>query len=520
MRFTDHVRAVQTAPALAPSAIAFFDRRNGLLVTTGGGRDIPKVGWERPSEPARIERTADGGVTWHAVWSDRGVVLGELQLAPTVARGLSSPTVGGYGPTPTRTVSFVSGDGGRTWRGGRRPVTSPLRGRAGRTVYKATAARIRRSDDGGRTWRTVADHKWVPIAQLGVVDATHVWAVSHVNSQGFDFYDVHVTDDGGRHWTRRRVPSLPSAFASHGRAWAVDGATAAVWRTLDDGRTWRIITSARAIGVRSVDVARTGELDVATDVGELRSLDGGRTWRSVDRPSGRTAAALDGRVAFVPPENGYSEHVLVRHGRGWIALNALPGLFTAGDAQFTDERHGLVAAGNEGDVRARIYRTRDGGQSWTRVGAPAGVSPDDAAALGPDTVVVEQERRLSITTDDGGHWQDVRIPLRFPECIVQRPGKTTWILCSDVIVGHGGPGAVLLRSSGGHMWSVRTANRPFAASFLATSDTEAWTPGWTGDPGSIAPLWHTTDGGASWQRVAAAPPPDAPVVYRLPLPPR
>jgi hypothetical protein len=34
----------------------------------------------------------------------------------------------------------------------------------------------------------------------------------------------------------------------------------------------------------------------------------------------------------------------------------------------------------------------------------------------------------------------------------------------------------------------------------------------------VPPLWHTVDGGMQWQRVAAAPSPDAPVVYRLPLP--
>ena len=541
MTFVDSVRPAPGAPALAPAAVAFLNAHDGLLVTTGGGQWIPKVGWERPREPARIQRTTDGGLTWSVVWSKPGIVLQDLSLARdgrhASATGVHSPMTGGYGPgpVPKDDVTVTTADGGRTWSlGGTRQPKSLLRGRAGRTVYEAidpqtaiasptASTRIRRSDDGGRTWRTVLDlhgrRRWVAIERLGVVDPLHVWAVSHENDQGFDFFDVHVTDDGGRHWTRRRVPALPSAFAPGGLAWAVDGATAAVWRTLDEGRTWRINTSPRPVGSYAVDVATPRDIEIATSSGELRSADAGRTWDAVPRPTERAAALANGELAYVPAGDAYSERALLRRGDGWATLHP-PRLFTFGDAQFTDGRHGLVAGGDASgaDVRARIYRTRDGGASWTRVRLPPGASGTDVAAIGPDTIAVEHDGQLMVSVDNGGSWQDIRVPLHYPECTVRRPQTTTWVLCSDVIGDGARTRTVLLRTTDGHSWRVLGNRAPLAHAFRATSDDEAWAAGWDGDPGGVPPLWHTVDGGATWQRVAAAPRRDAPIVYRLPLP--
>lgn len=535
MKFTDGVRAAAGAPALAPAAVAFLDAHHGFLATTGGGQWNPKVAWERPRQPARIQRTTDGGLTWSVVWSGPGVVLQDLSFAEAARNasvtGLRSPMTGGYGPSPVEPkddVTVVTSDGGRTWSvGGRPQPASLLRGRSGSTVYEVTdpqvATRIRRSDDGGRTWRPVLDlrgrRRWVAIERLGVVDPLHVWAVSHENDQGFDFFDVHVTDDGGLHWQRRRVPALPTAFAPGGLAWAVNGATAAVWRTLDEGRTWRISTSPRAVGVDGVDVATPQEIEIATSIGELHSADSGRTWRAVPRPAERAAALRNRQLAYVPAGKGYSERALVRRGDGWASLHP-PRLFTFGDASFTDERHGLVADGNasSADVRARVYRTRDGGATWTRVRLPPGATATDTAAIGPDTVAVEHDGRLLVSVDDGGSWKDIRVPLRYPECTVRRPQETIWILCSDVIGNGARTRSVLLRTVNGRSWRVLVSRAPLAHAFRAISNYEAWAAGWDGDPGGVPPLWHTVDGGATWQRVAAAPRPDAPVVYRLPLP--
>ena len=490
MAFTDGVPPVAGEPALAPAAVAFLDARTGFLATTGGGRWIPKVGWERPRQPARIERTTDGGLTWSVVWSAPGIVLQDLSFSRDArhgsATGMHSPMKGGYGPAPLPqdAVTVVTADGGRTWSvGGTPQPASLLRGRSGKTVYEAidpqTATRIRRSDDGGRTWRTVLDlrgrrRRWVPIERLGVVDPLHVWAVSYENSQGFDFFDVHVTDDGGRHWTRRRVPALPSAFAQRGRAWAVDGTTAAVWRTLDEGRTWRISTSPRAVAADAVDIATPRELEIATSVGELRSDNGGRTWHPVPRATERAAVLRNGQLAYVPPGDGYSERALVRRGDGWVALHP-PGLFTFGDASFADDRHGLVADGNASgeDVRARIYRTRDGGATWTRMRLPPGASGTDTAAIGPNTVVVEHDGQLLVSVDNGGSWSDIRVPLRYPECTVRRPQTTIWILCSDVVGDGVRTRSVLLRTVNGRSWQVLGDRTPLAHAFRAISDDEA-----------------------------------------------
>ena len=291
-----------------------------------------------------------------------------------------------------------------------------------------------------------------------------------------------------------------------------------MWRTLDEGRTWRISTSPRAVGVYAVDIATPEEIEIATSIGELRSADGGRTWHAVSRPTERATALSNGQLAYVPAQDAYSERALLHRGNAWASLHP-PRLFTFGDASFTDSRHGLVAAGQApDDVRARVYRTRDGGATWARVLLPPGATATDTAAIGPDTIVVEHDGRLLVSTDDGSSWSDIRIPLHYPECSVQRPRQTTWILCSDVIGEGGRTRSVLLRTVDGRSWHVLANRAPLAHAFRATSDRDAWAVGWSGDPGGVPPLWHTVDGGAGWQRVAAAPRPDAPVVYRLPLP--
>ena len=236
MTFTDGVPSVVGAPALAPAAVAFLDARDGFLATTGGGQWVPKVGWERPRQPARIQRTIDGGLTWRTVWSRPGIVLQNLSLGRHPdATGMRSPMTGGYGPTPVEPkddVTLVTADGGRTWSlGGRAQPTSLLRGHSGSTVYETidaqTATRIRRSDDGGRTWRTVLDlrgrRRWVAIERLGVVDPLHVWAVStrtiraSTSSTCTSPMTAGATGHGGA-FPHCRLPSRPAAWPGRSTA--------------------------------------------------------------------------------------------------------------------------------------------------------------------------------------------------------------------------------------------------------------------------------------------------------------
>jgi photosystem II stability/assembly factor-like uncharacterized protein len=112
-------------------------------------------------------------------------------------------------------VFYVTGDGGRTWRvGSRRPVT-----------FRLTKPRS-------------PFPRYVPVS---VASPTAWWVVS-----GEAKRTVHVTSDGGRRWSVRRLPvavrmlpvrAVSIAAADARRAWVT--AEAGLLATTDAGRSWR-----------------------------------------------------------------------------------------------------------------------------------------------------------------------------------------------------------------------------------------------------------------------------------------
>src|SRR4051795_7646755 len=112
-------------PGRGPVNLVFVTRQRGFLATTGGLRDVPRAGWVLPSEPGEIERTLDGGASWHTLWRgrlslDALAVRGHL----IVAAGMAVPETGlrdnEFSPS-RRHVLLISRDGGRTWARRRLP---------------------------------------------------------------------------------------------------------------------------------------------------------------------------------------------------------------------------------------------------------------------------------------------------------------------------------------------------------------------------------------------------------------
>ncbi|HEX5245979.1 MAG TPA: hypothetical protein VFW41_02485 [Gaiellaceae bacterium] len=169
-----------------------------------------------------IERTTDGGRTWHMSAHNCAACGGSLSFLDA-KRGFA---LTGLQPSPRL---FRTGDGGVTWsRVARAPFTGSIEFRDLRNGWGATwSGRLFRTTDGGRHWERLpfAASSGLPrfFGTAGVVASHRV---------------IEVTRDGGRTWSAVAAPADAVQFsAPTARDWYVwSGKT--LWRTSDAGGRW------------------------------------------------------------------------------------------------------------------------------------------------------------------------------------------------------------------------------------------------------------------------------------------
>lgn len=420
-----------------------------------------------------IWRTLDGGVSWRRLGATCGPPVTDLEA---VGRRVAAGQSWSWSTDRTRNVVRVSTDGGSTWR-------------------------IAADEDGPR---------WAPLVRVHFADLGSGWAVSWEDAQHVIREAVHVTADGGRSWRERPFPELPTAFAGATRAWAGTRGGSGVWRTSDRGRTWRVSVRPRDVRVYAIVAATRRRLLVETAIGTLRSDDAGRTWRSVAAPSRRGAAVAAGSPAYVAEPAPLEGVAVVRVRRGWRPLH--PPTRGVGSVAFTDPLHGAVASGQADDYgRVPVAVTHDGGRTWARVHVPKGVHFDDYAVVGRDVTALLRDRFAFVSLDEGAHWTRIRVPDAVSECTTARFGAAVWVACSGA--GTARPSLLLRSEDAGKTWIERRSMR--GVQVVPVSAREAW--GVTGWNDEVAhPVWHTTDGGATWISVWPRIRPDTVFAVRSP----
>ncbi len=181
-------------------------------------------------------------------------------------------------------VVFRSSDGGQTWA-----AISPDLTRNDKTKQAWSGGPITGDNTGVEVYDTVFVIAESP-RQAGVI-----WA-------GSDDGLVHVTRDGGAHWTdvTRSLAGLPGwatidmiepspfdAGAAYvvGDAHRLDDTQPYLYKTSDFGATWSRLDAAlpRGVYLHSVreDPAKRGQLYLGTERGVMFSSDDGKTWQSL-----------------------------------------------------------------------------------------------------------------------------------------------------------------------------------------------------------------------------------------------
>jgi len=383
---------------------------------------------------------------------------------------------------------WVSADGGRSWERRRRTVPGRLVADPRRTgTLYFLGASVERSRDRGATWERYFGRRAFDL----VFDPRHpetAYARGATDPADEQPAALYRTTDDGRHWTALST-GLPTQFFSSALAVAPAGPLllgtghAGLFRSEDLGATW---SPAGAGLVNSVVLALAfgspGTLFAGTPQGLYRSRDDGATWTrvlagpqlgtlAVDRRSPETvyAGALapfgrDPRIVWKTTDGGDTWTPLP-HPRPDDPASGLRAADLAVDP--TDSRVVFLATAATGfgsSTGAGVYRSADGGETWTATSLPE--ASFEALAVDPGRPA--------------------------------RPG-TVWAL---FLFG-------LYRSAdSGQSWSLLLPGLPadvgsiLRAMAVAPSDPDAlWV---AGDHAT----WRSMDGGATWRRLpgVVAPP--------------
>jgi photosystem II stability/assembly factor-like uncharacterized protein len=365
---------------------------------------------------------------------------------------------------------------------------------------------IMRTDDGGTTWTQQSSGVGGSVTSIDFTDAKNGWATGYDSYGGLDSsysrsYLLHTTD-GGATW--QKVDVAQGLYGGIGHITFTDA---------EHGVALCRLT----IGLPTGAVA-----NVAANV--LRTADGGATWsRQIVEPGAERLTVLS-CMAFADGS------------RGWIGgqdftVSALPGV----------------------QDRALLYRTADGGATWSRVNVPSGmIALESITCSGVDDVWVtglSVGNALYHSADGGQSWNPVTIPRDFlataasfasrtsgwvagsikqdawglQACILHTadggatwttatvPDLSGWGLVPDLSLAHVGdsrawcvgPGGFMARTLDGVTWQrmgAPTGWKALPPRFLFTVDFAGATHGWAA--GQRGTIWRTQDG-STWQPLAA-----------------
>jgi len=296
--------------------------------------------------------------------------------------------------------------------------------------------------DGGATWlqRDVPFSLGDPLNGMFFLDSQNGWTFGNAN---------YRTTDGGTTWTE--LPFLGSTYlmefytASFGLASGNFGQ----YVSRDGGLSWEPASS----GMFAFDFAGGSSGLGVSDSGIFRTTDGGTTFSLVRAGDADAVAFLSSTVAVGIVDGAFARST--DGGATWISGAAADGR-TRLLAVSTNVVLAWGRAGNYPDYDDRIFRSADGGQTWTDLGevvTPDAFAADFAFAVpSVQTVVASNGAGSMFYSGDAGQTWTPSFTSRGPRPSFFSSAKPAF---ADADVGYFGFGAgfVIKTTNGGATWS-------------------------------------------------------------------
>jgi photosystem II stability/assembly factor-like uncharacterized protein len=435
----------QRADLHPPGNIAtlLVDPRNDRSVFAGTLEDSDSV--DEPV-PGGLFHSADGGQTWSEV---NQPALPFPDAPPPFSYGVTDLAALPTSPTTlfalAGLVLYRSTDDGESWQtvapapppGGDYTYSVVVPGAPGVVLSLQQIAGdddfahlgLYSSRDLGTTWTRVDDGTIPTGTQLAVAADGELY--------GFGADGFSHGENGGAHWRHFRIGSQfcgrESTFPSGGLLrWSRDGSRLyslvgfRLFQSHDGGGSWTARSqsfseSCAKLTDVQIDPSRSDALFITTDAGISRSDDSGASWtatgppgRPEDVPAFNTLAITQGDLLG----GGCGVARSSDGGRTWRQTLSC-GLSDANGAAFTrfvtrlridPKRPRVVYAEvteeserNPQTIHRTLYRSADGGLTWRRLAARAGVVAVDPRT--PQTLYLVKNGRLLQSLDDGRTWR-------------------------------------------------------------------------------------------------------------------
>jgi photosystem II stability/assembly factor-like uncharacterized protein len=452
-----------------------------------------------------------------------------------------------------------------------------------------------RTTDGGVTWRDVPPPELPNFAKGGAADCTldadHAWTTQATAPPAREATQLYVfaTADGGQTW--QQSAPVPAGGGSTGaslefidakRGWLFtqtgsDGSpplTRTMYSTSDGGLHWNRVASGSegggsTLGKFAPGCAESGMTFVSNDKGWLTwdcsrsnrpsptpsgglvvaaTNDGGHTWAPVRLPSfpatadwscGASPPIFSGGQGVIPVScggvghNGWAGVYRTSDGGDSWTLGQLPFWVQLSQVDFAEATTGFVFGGV---ATSDLYRSNNSGRDWVLVkrdvflGQPVGIFQFIDAKTGYASTSASQGVLLK-TTDGGLTWSlpgsSATIPQN-PACgVLPNPRAGGPVPMKMVSPTTGWAFGALRTSDGGGRWSdVAPASVPYRSSGYAEfflDANHAWVAQGAGSPTACVDhivTFATADGGQTWRRAApiAVTVDPAEVLWPLPTP--
>ncbi|MFA6599212.1 MAG: YCF48-related protein [Ignavibacteriaceae bacterium] len=388
-----------------------------------------------------------------------------------------------------------------------------------------------------------------PLPQNNNLKAIKYLTVNVVIAVG-DYGAVLKSTDGGSTWAKLPAPKNPDvvgettnplksiSFINENTGWIVGGYS--IFKTVDGGNTWQVQRLGINRYMNTIFFVDENNGYVAGDNGELyKTTDGGTNWikqslgtgigainsiyflnattgwisgefyiaRTTDGSTWTKCGTFYGKhynIHFVDANNGFSVGQYgtcfksIDGGVTWTKITFPSTSTSLYCACFKDANTGIVVGGSLGSNRTTgyIYRTTNGGTSWTQISAGLFEQLNAVNFIDANTgIAVGELGRIMKTTDGGLNWSSIS------------SGFTSHINSfhfidanSGYIVGGQGDydGVIHKTTDGGTSWVIKQSGELASIKSVYAIDANIC---WVGGQNA---LYKTTNGGDAWTKQSSS----------------